>query len=79
MDALQGNEPMQPAEGSRMKVVSDSEVCQACGACARASPEVFSVEFTVVILNDSPASNLLPQVVVAVDSCPTGAIWLDES
>ncbi|GAA2541970.1 ferredoxin [Mycolicibacterium diernhoferi] len=62
----------------RLKVYS--EHCMANGSCQRAAPEVFgsTAEGWVVLMDENPSAELRESVVRAADSCPMGAIVIDD-
>jgi ferredoxin len=59
-----------------MRIVIDSDRCQANARCVAAAPEVFDVDDDgyVVVLQPHPLASLAKSVEAAVRSCPTGAI-----
>jgi ferredoxin len=62
-----------------MKVRVDPELCTGCGPCAEICPEVFEMkdDKSVAIVKEVPPP-LEDNVREAVDSCPLGAIIIDE-
>ena len=63
-----------------MKVVVDYDVCASNGVCMGILPEVFEVrdDGFLYVLNEHPDASLRAQLVEAVNSCPTGAISIEE-
>jgi ferredoxin len=63
-----------------MKIVVDYDQCASNGVCMGILPEIFEVrdDGFLYVLNDHPAEALRDQVVEAVNSCPTGAISIEE-
>ncbi|MEG0025938.1 MAG: ferredoxin [Bacilli bacterium] len=61
----------------KVKIISDS--CIGCGACQALVPNVFSLndEGIAEVIVDNINSKLDDEVNDAIDSCPTGAILLD--
>jgi ferredoxin len=62
-----------------MRVTVDEDLCVASGMCEVACPEVFEVDLVSVIKVERPDPSLHEQVREAADSCPTGAILVDEN
>jgi ferredoxin len=63
-----------------MRVVVDFDICASTGACMQVCPEVFEVRSDgyLYILQEEPPEPLHDKVRVAADTCPTGAISLEE-
>ena len=62
-----------------MKVRVDPELCTGCGPCADICPEVFQIENDVSVVQVDPVPEPLADAVrEAADSCPTGAIIIEE-
>jgi ferredoxin len=63
-----------------MKVVVDYDQCASNAVCMGILPEVFEVrdDGFLYVLNDHPDEALRAQLVEAVNSCPTGAISIEE-
>ncbi|MGH3849346.1 MAG: ferredoxin [Pseudonocardiaceae bacterium] len=63
-----------------MRVAVDFSKCQSHAVCMAVASTVFEVrdDNYLYILDEHPAENLRPQVELAVRSCPTGAIALEE-
>ncbi len=63
-----------------MRVTVYSEHCMANGSCQRAAPAVFgsTSEGWVVLKDEYPEPELQQAVVRAADSCPMGAIVIDD-
>ena len=63
-----------------MKVVVDFDECASNAVCMGILPEVFEVrdDGFLYVLNDHPDEALRAQLVEAVNSCPTGAISIEE-
>jgi ferredoxin len=63
-----------------MRVRIDFELCQSHGVCMEEAPEVFQVldDGSVSLLMEEPPEALREKVHVALRSCPTGAIAIDE-
>ena len=63
-----------------MKVVINQGNCIGCGACESICPEMFQINdegFSTVIGKEEDFTNHEEEIRDAVDSCPTGAIELD--
>ncbi|MVU76149.1 ferredoxin [Nocardia sp. ET3-3] len=63
-----------------MKIEIDQSKCCGGGQCVMAAPAVFDQrdeDGVVVLLDASPAEELLPEVLRAAASCPTLAIRVD--
>ena len=63
-----------------MKIVVDYDECASNAVCMGILPEIFEVrdDGFLYVLNDHPDEALRSQLVEAVNSCPTGAISIDE-
>jgi ferredoxin len=63
-----------------MKVVVDYDQCASNAVCMGILPEIFEVrdDGFLYVLNDHPDEALRAQLVEAVNSCPTGAISIEE-
>jgi ferredoxin len=63
-----------------MRIVIDTERCQANARCVVASPEVFDVDDDgyVFLLQADPPPELTDSIRLAARSCPTAAISLVE-
>ncbi len=63
-----------------MKVVVDYDVCTSNAVCMGILPSVFEVrdDGFLYLLDEHPAEALRPQLQEAVQSCPTGAISIEE-
>jgi ferredoxin len=63
-----------------MKIVVDYDQCASNAVCMGILPEIFEVrdDGFLYVLNDHPDESLRAQVVEAVNSCPTGAISIEE-
>ena len=64
-----------------MKIVVDSDLCEANALCMEASPQVFRVEEddTLTVLIESPGEDLRAGVEEAARLCPRQAITIQES
>jgi ferredoxin len=61
-----------------VKVIVDTDMCQAHGECAFAAPEVFELgEDDVLRWVEEPDESLRPKVEQAVAACPVQAIRLE--
>ena len=63
-----------------MKVIVDFDLCASNAVCMGIVPEVFEVrdDGFLYILNDNPGPEFEARLHEAVNSCPTGAISLEE-
>lgn len=63
-----------------MKVVVDYDVCTSNAVCMGILPSVFEVrdDGFLYLLNEHPDESLRSQLLEAVNSCPTGAISIEE-
>lgn len=63
-----------------MKVKVDKDSCIGCGACAAICPEVFDLDDDGLseVKTEEVKNNNIDDVKDAVDSCPTGAIKIEE-
>jgi ferredoxin len=63
-----------------MKVVVDFDVCSSNAVCMGILPEVFEVrdDGFLYVLDEHPDESLRAKLVEAVNSCPTGAISIEE-
>jgi ferredoxin len=64
-----------------MRVIADTETCQAYGNCLLEAPDVFDLDdetAAVVVLQANPPEELRPAVEAAVRSCPVQALTLQE-
>mgnify|MGYP004532619357 FL=1 len=63
-----------------MKVKVDKDSCIGCGACAAICPEVFDLDDDGLseVKTEEVKNNNIDDVKDAVDSCPTGAIEIEE-
>ncbi len=63
-----------------MKIVVDYDQCASNAVCMGILPEIFEVrdDGFLYVLNDHPDEALRAQLVEAVNSCPTGAISIEE-
>jgi len=63
-----------------MKVVVDFDLCASNAVCMGIVPEVFEVrdDGFLYILNENPGPEYATRLHEAVNSCPTGAISLEE-
>jgi ferredoxin len=63
-----------------MKVVVDYDVCTSNAVCMGILPSVFEVrdDGFLYVLEDHPDESLRSQLQEAVQSCPTGAISIEE-
>jgi ferredoxin len=62
-----------------MKVLVDQDKCVASGQCVLAAPEVFDQrdeDGVAVVLDETPAADLLDDVREAVAVCPAAALRL---
>lgn len=62
-----------------MRVSVDHDKCIASGACVLAAPEVFSQDEDgiVVVLQETPPSNLEIKTIDAMRACPAAVIVVD--
>jgi ferredoxin len=63
-----------------MKVVVDYDACASNAVCMGIAPEVFEVrdDGYLYILDEHPGEELRDKMREAVNSCPTGAITIEE-
>ena len=64
-----------------MRVVADTKKCCSSGMCVATAPDVFAQRESdglVTVLVERPPEALMPQVRRAVESCPVGAISIEE-
>ncbi len=63
-----------------MKVKVDKDSCIGCGACAAICPEIFDLDDDGLseVKTEEVKNNNIDDVKDAVDSCPTGAIKIEE-
>ena len=63
-----------------MKVKVDKDSCIGCGACAAICPEVFDLDDDGLseVKTEEVKNNNIDDVKDAFDSCPTGAIEIEE-
>jgi ferredoxin len=63
-----------------MKIVVDYDQCASNAVCMGILPEIFEVrdDGFLYVLDDHPNESLRAQLVEAVNSCPTGAISIEE-
>jgi ferredoxin len=63
-----------------VKVVVDYDVCASNGVCMGILPEVFEVrdDGFMYVLNESPGPEFAERLQEAVNSCPTGALTIEE-
>lgn len=63
-----------------MKVKVDKDSCIGCGACTAICPEVFDLDDDGLseVKTEEVKDNNIDDVKDAVDSCPTGAIEIEE-
>lgn len=63
-----------------VRVVVDFEKCESNAVCMSLVPQVFEVrdDNFLYVLNEHPPDELHPQLEMAVRSCPTGAISLED-
>jgi len=63
-----------------MQVVVDFDKCESNAVCMSLVPEVFEVrdDNFLYVLNEQPPDELRPKLEMAVRSCPTGAISLQD-
>jgi ferredoxin len=62
-----------------MRVTVDEALCAATGQCEMICPEVFEVDLVSEVRIETPDPSLHDRVREAADSCPTGAILLQDS
>lgn len=64
-----------------MRVVVDFDKCTSNAVCMGLLPEVFEVrdDNFLYVLNEHPPDELRPQLDMAVQACPTGAISLEDA
>ncbi len=63
-----------------MKIIVDTELCEAHGDCVLAAPEVFDLdddENVVALLDPSPDESLRVKVEEAARMCPVSAIRVE--
>jgi ferredoxin len=59
------------------RVCVDTSLCSANAVCVGVAPKVFALRGDdLLILTDPLDPDDLPEVTTAVDSCPTGALYL---
>jgi ferredoxin len=63
-----------------VKVVVDFDVCASNAVCMGIAPSIFEVrdDGYLYILNENPGEELRDTLREAVNSCPTGAITIEE-
>jgi len=63
-----------------MRVVVDFDQCESNALCMGILPEVFEVrdDGFLYVLNEHPDESVRARLVEAVNSCPTGAISIEE-
>jgi ferredoxin len=64
-----------------MKVIVDTELCEAHGDCVVSAPEVFDLDDddnVVTVLDPNPPDDLREKVDEAVLMCPTSAISVED-
>jgi ferredoxin len=66
--------------GITMRIKVDFDVCVSTAACMQACPQVFEVRVDgfLYILDEEPGEALRAAVEEAMQSCPTGAISVEE-
>lgn len=65
-----------------MRVTADQDKCCGSGLCVLTVPGVFDQrdeDGIVTVLDPTPPEETHADIVEAAASCPTGAIWVDES
>lgn len=62
-----------------MKIVIDTDLCEANAVCMGLAPDVFRLEDddSLTVLQESPAESLRDDIDNAVRRCPRGAITLE--
>jgi ferredoxin len=61
-----------------VRVNVDESLCAATGQCEMICPEVFEVDMVAEVKMEYPDPALHSQVREAAESCPTGAILVDD-
>ncbi|MGH9150075.1 MAG: ferredoxin [Acidimicrobiales bacterium] len=63
-----------------MRVVVDYDQCASSAVCMGLAPSVFEVrdDGYLYVLDPTPGEELRPEVEMAVRSCPTGAISIED-
>lgn len=63
-----------------MKVIVDFDLCASNAVCMGIAPEIFEVrdDGYLYILNENPGAEFATRLQEAVNSCPTGAISIEE-
>jgi ferredoxin len=61
-----------------MRVTVDESVCGATGQCELICPDVFEVDEVSRVKDERPDPSLHEKVREAADSCPTGAILVQD-
>lgn len=61
-----------------MRVTVDEALCAATGQCEMICPEVFEVDLISEVKMEHPDRSLHGRAREAADSCPTGAILLQD-
>lgn len=63
-----------------MKITINTDICAATGNCVRVAPDVFDLSGGVLsLLRDEPTDSATRELVIeAMDTCPTGAISVDD-
>lgn len=64
-----------------MRVIVDTEICEAHGDCVMAAPEVFDLDDddnVVTLLQQEPGEELRDQVEEAERMCPVAAIRIED-
>ncbi len=63
-----------------MQAFVDADICSGCGLCVDTCPEVFEIEGEVAVVKDDEVpEEARDSCVEAAESCPVGAITIDES
>jgi ferredoxin len=64
-----------------MKVIVDTDLCEAHGDCVIAAPEIFDLgddDDVVTVLQDEPAEDLRSNAELAAQNCPVAAITIED-
>jgi ferredoxin len=61
-----------------VRVAVDESLCAATGQCEMICPEVFEVDMVAEVKMEYPDPGLHSQVQEAAESCPTGAILVED-
>jgi ferredoxin len=74
------DEDNQLPQGVVVKIIVDFDLCASNAVCMGIAPEIFEVrdDGYLYILNENPGPEFAERMREAVNSCPTGAISIEE-